>query len=184
MRPLLDGLDRLSADPNADPGIVAAVRDTIVESWAHLDGFSRSHLIHGDLTFENTLWDGRQTSAMIDFEWCRGAPRDLDLDVLLRCCALPQAHVAEAHQARTRPEDYTDVAYWLAEAYPDLFSHPHLRARLLLYALSFEVRLCAAAPLPLARPDDPHAHPYSRLVGLVSTGGHLTAALARAGVPA
>jgi aminoglycoside phosphotransferase (APT) family kinase protein len=182
VRPLLEGLDRLATDPHADAGIVAAVRDYVVANWAHLDPFDTGHLIHGDLTFENVLWDGRDVSAVIDFEWCRGAPPDLDLDVLLRCCALPQAHVADAVQARTRPQDYEDVVWWLAEAYPRLFAHPRLFERLMLYALSFEVKLTIASPLPDHRPDDPDSHPYSRLVGLISTGGHVATALTRAGV--
>ena len=182
VRPLLEGIERLAADPRADQGIIGATRDYVVDNWTKLDGFDDGHLIHGDLTFENMLWDGRDVSAIIDFEWCRGAPADVDLDVLLRCCALPEAHVAASHQDRTRARDYADVAFWLAEDYPALFSHPDLSERLMLYALSFEVRLATMTPLPANRPEDPMGHPYNRLIGLVSSGGHLVQALHRAGV--
>ncbi len=182
VRPLLEGIERLAGDPNADPAIISLARDYVVANWTRLDGFGGEHLIHGDLTFENILWDGRAVSAVIDFEWCRGAPADLDLDVLLRCCALPRAHVAAAYHDQTQAKDYADVAFWLAEEYPAIFSHPNLLERLMLYALSFEVRLATMSPLPPNRPADPTSHPYSRLVGLMSTGGHVVQALHHAGV--
>ncbi len=182
VRPLLEGIERLAGDPNADQAVISLTRDYVVANWTKLDGFDDDHLIHGDLTFENILWDGRDVSAIIDFEWCRGAPADLDLDVMLRCCALPRAHVAAAFHDQTDAKDYADVAYWLAEEYPALFSHPNLLERLMLYALSFEVKLATMSPLPPSRPDDPTSHPYSRLIALVSTGGHVVQSLHRAGV--
>jgi aminoglycoside phosphotransferase (APT) family kinase protein len=182
VRPLLEGIDRLATDPRADQGVISDARDYVISTWPTLDGFDDGHLIHGDLTFENMLWDGRSVSAIIDFEWCRGAPADVDLDVLLRCCALPEAHVAASHQDRTQAEDYADVAYWLAEEYPALFSHANLTERLMLYALSFEVRLATMGPIPANRPDDPMGHPYNRLIGLLSSGGHVVQALHRAGI--
>lgn len=182
VRPLIEGLERLGAAPGADPGIVRAALDCVGEHRRHLGTADTSRLIHGDLTFENLLFDGSAISAVIDFEWCRGGPPDLDLDVLLRCCALPEAHVGLDHQARTRAEDYADVPVWLARAYPSLFGHPNLFERLLVYALSFEVRLALTVPIPAARPDNPDDHPYSRLGGLVSSGGYLARILDRVGV--
>ena len=50
------------------------------------------------------LWDGRAITALLDFEWARGGPPDLDLDVLLRFCAFPYLHVAEDYEAITLAE--------------------------------------------------------------------------------
>lgn len=182
VRPLLAGLERLRDDPNLDSGIISLAIDYVVDHWSHLGGLPESHLVHGDLTFENVLWDGRNLSAVIDFEWSRGAPADLDLDVLLRCCALPEDHVAPQFKNLTRADDYADVPTWLTEFYPALFEHPNLAERLILYALSFEVNDLLGRNTSTSRSDHSAHHPYSRLVSLVSSGGHVALALARAGV--
>ncbi|MDH5290280.1 MAG: aminoglycoside phosphotransferase family protein [Acidimicrobiia bacterium] len=180
--PLLDGLDRLAADPNADAGVIALAQEQVTAFAADLEPFDATHLIHGDLTFENVLWDGAAISAVVDFEWCRGAPADLDLDVLLRCCAYPEAHVAAEHADRSRADDYAPVVTWLAEDYPELFAHPALVRRLWLYALAFDVREALEAPLPAVRGQVPPLHPWNRLVHQVSTGGHAILLLERAGL--
>ena len=182
VRPLLRGLDQLAVDPNLDPGIISLAVEYVIEHWRELSGVPDKNLIHGDLTFENVLWDGNRMSAIIDFEWCRGGPADLDLDVLLRCCALPEDHVAPTYSERTSADDYADVPMWLAEAYPELFAHPDILERLTLYALSFEVRELLGARTDTVRRDLSPRHPYSRLVSLVSSGGHVSLALHRAGV--
>jgi len=182
VRPLLDGINRLAEDPKVDPGIISSARSYVVANYSHLDRFPDRRLIHGDLTFENVLWDGQSISAVIDFEWCRGAPADLDLDVLLRCCQHPDAHVAAAHQERTRASDYANIVAWLAEDYPGLFSHPHLGERLMIYALSFEVRQVLESPRPVDRSDQSPLLPYNRLVSLLSSGGYLSDALHLVGV--
>lgn len=180
--PLLAGLDRLADDPNADPGVIALARDQVTAFAAELEPFDTRHLVHGDLTFENVLWDGQAISAVVDFEWCRGAPADLDLDVLLRCCAYPEAHVAAEHAARSRADSYAPVVTWLAEDYPELFARPGLARRLWLYSLAFDVREALEAPLPALRAHVPPLHPWNRLIHQVSTGGHTALLLERAGL--
>ena len=59
--------------------------------------------VHGDLTFENVLWHEGEITALLDVEWARPGPKDLDLDILLRCAAYPQLHVAPAFESRTHP---------------------------------------------------------------------------------
>jgi len=179
---LLAGLDRLAADPNADADVISLARDQVTAFAADLEPFDTTRLIHGDLTFENVLWDGQAISAVVDFEWCRGAPADLDLDVLLRCCAFPAAHVAAEHAARSHPDAYAPVVTWLAEDYPELFAHPGLARRLWLYSLAFDVREALEAPLPALRAQVPPLHPWNRLVHQVSTGGHTALLLDRAGL--
>ena len=54
-----------------------------------LDPFESTTLVHGDLHFQNVLWDGEHVTALLDLEFARAAPPDLDLDVLLRFCVVP-----------------------------------------------------------------------------------------------
>jgi hypothetical protein len=119
------------------------------------------------------LWDGEDLTALLDFEWARAAPRDLDLDVLLRFCAYPFLHVAEDYEAVTLTEDYADLPAWLAQDYPELFANERLLDRLRVYSVGYDVR-----ELLLDPPDRPvdelsHFHPYHRLADTVEGRGHL-----------
>jgi aminoglycoside phosphotransferase (APT) family kinase protein len=157
---ILEGLDRARALPHVDHGMLAAVVVQVLEARDALVPYDRSTLVHGDLTFENLLWDGT-TLTLLDFEWCRGGPPDLDLDVLLRFCAYPALHVADDYRHQTRAEDYGRVPRWLCEDYPALFTHPRLGARLVLYAIAFDVRDLLGSP-----PNGgelPRLHPLNRL---------------------
>ena len=108
--------------------------------------------MHGDLTFENVLWDGHVVTALLDFEWSRQAPADVDLDVFLRFACFPYLHVAEDYEAETRAIDYAEVPFWLAEDYPELFGFPHEFDRLRLYSIAYDVRELLAFPPEPARP--------------------------------
>ena len=180
--PLLEGIDRLAADPNADSGVMAAARDYVAANAHRLDEFDERFLVHGDLTFENILHAEGHVSAVVDFEWCRGAPPDLDLDVLLRCCAMPQAHVAAEFESLNQPERFVDVPAWLAEDYPELFDCAGLKERLTIYSLAFDVRDAVTRSVPQHRADVDDLHPYNRLISTVSTGGHVSLLLDRAGL--
>jgi hygromycin-B 7''-O-kinase len=140
--------------------MLAAVVVQVLDARDALVPFQRTTLVHGDLTFENILWDGA-TLTLLDFEWARGGPPDLDLDVLLRFCAYPMLHVADDYRHQTRAEDYLHVPLWLHEDYPSLFAHPRIGARLVLYAIAFDVRDLLAAP-PTGG-ELPRLHPLNRL---------------------
>lgn len=172
--PLLEALDRLSAIREVDSGLTAAARDLVLQYEDCLVDYDESSLVHGDLTFENVLWDGRRVTAIVDFEWCRGGPADLDLDVLGRFFAIPHAHVSLDAEKWQRSEDYRQVPLWMAEVYPELFAHPRLAERLLIFALAFEVRDLLSSPPPANKRDLNQLHPYFRLDHLVATGGHVT----------
>ncbi len=171
----LTPIDRgLFGDLNA---LVHAKADCLVD-------YSQRTLIHGDLSFENLLFDGSELTAILDFEWCRGAPLDLELDVLFRFCAFPHAHVAPDYESRTRPEDYLDVPVWLAEDRPELFEHPDLADRLLLYAIAFSIQELKSDPGVQATPRAFRSplHPLHRLAQLAENGGHVGATLCRIGL--
>ncbi len=170
---LLAGLQTLGRTPNVDSGLTHAAREMVLDAEESLADYHTSSLIHGDLSLENVLWDGREITAIVDFEWCRGGPADLDLDVLSRYFAIPQAHVSAEAEAWQNTEDYYDVPLWMSEVYPELFAHPQLPDRLMIYAMAFEVRDLLQNPPPANKRDLNELHPYYRLDHLVATGGHV-----------
>ncbi len=177
--PLYEGLERLSKIPTVDLDLVSLAKTKLAEMAPSLDDHTDNYLVHGDVTFENVLWDGQRITALVDFEWCRGGPADLDLDVLLRYFAIPHGHVAPDYVDRTRPQDYLRAPQWLLDAYPSLFSHESLANRLWTYALAFEVRDTLVNPPPSNRRSISDLHPYHRFMNLVSAGGHVDEILSR-----
>jgi len=160
---LLDGLDKAAKLPNVDASLMRDARDVVLVTASALDPFDVPTIVHGDLTFENILWDDGQVVALLDFEYARPGPPDLDLDVLLRFCALPHLHVAPDYEHLTKAEDYADVPWWLAEDYPELFAHPRQFERVRLYSLAWDVNELLEFP-----PQEPLTrlhkhHPYQRL---------------------
>jgi aminoglycoside phosphotransferase (APT) family kinase protein len=144
--PLLTALDRLEGLDHVDPRLVDQVRHLVLSTCSVVEPFDERSFVHGDLTFENVLWDGHVVTALLDFEWSRRAPADIELDILLRFTAYPYLHVAEDYEAETRAIDYAEVPYWLAEDYPELFSFPHQFERLRLYSVAYDVRELLAFP--------------------------------------
>ena len=171
--PLLGALDQLATLPFVEPVFVEEVRELVLGTCSVIEPFDQSSFVHGDLTFENVLWDGHVVTALLDFEWSRQAPADIELDILLRFACFPYLHVAEDYEAETRAIDYAEVPYWLAEDYPELFSFPHEFDRLRLYSVAYDVReLLAFPPNRPVRDLSPH-HPYRRLERTVRGMGHL-----------
>jgi hypothetical protein len=166
-------LQRVRALPFVDAHLVDTIASMVHELAPTIMPFSDATLVHGDLTFENVLWDGQRITAVLDFEWSRGAPPDVDLDVLLRMCAYPFLHVAADYEKQTRPVDYVDVPRWLADDDPELFAAPRLADRLTLYAIAYDVRELLAFP-PQAQPRalSPY-HPLNRLQSTVRGANHL-----------
>ncbi len=181
LAPLFVEIDRLKVEPTVDQGLLSDVDILVNELAPAMNEFDQRTLIHGDLTFENMLWDGNGLSGLLDFEWCRGGSNDMDLDVLFRCCAFPEAHIDPDYVSMTRAEDYADVPLWFAEDRPDLFAHPAILDRLKLYCISFDIRDLAES-LPVDRRSPDPMHPISRLHSMLQTGGHVTETMRRIGL--
>jgi len=162
---LLDLLAQVARFHFVDPALMRSAVEQLIEATAYLDPDSET-LVHGDLHFENVLWDGTALTAIIDWEWSRPGPPDLDLDVLLHSLADPAAHVGLDYAAPRR-RDFDNVVTWLRGAYPELFAHAHLAQRLFVYRLAYD------APDLLRHPPDrpteklPWHHPYLRIQRLV-----------------
>ena len=155
--------------PGVDPGVLDAAADKLRAAEDALDP-NPTTLVHGDLHLENVLTAGEgSVSGVIDFEWCRAGPADLDLDILLHSLADPSLHVESGDGGALERRDFDDVVGWLRTAYPALFAHPRMPERLWVYRLAYELRcLIAEPPRPGARGSSlPPHHPYQRVLRLV-----------------
>jgi hypothetical protein len=173
--PLLAALDKLHGYAHVDHSLLASLVAFTKATAPLLGRFDEPTFVHGDLTFENVLWDGEEITALIDFEWARAAPPDVELDVLLRFCAYPFLHVAADYELATKAEDYEDIPWWIREDYPELFDSRRALDRVRLYGIAFDVReLLAYPPTQTARDLNEH-HPLRRLSRLAAGTSHLDA---------
>ena len=170
---LLRLIGRAQSLPFVDKKMLEALAARVERDGTALDDVGEPHLIHGDLHFENVLWDGARITAVLDFEWARPAPVDLDLDVLLRFCADPSLNVGDDYRDQTRKEDYRPVPGWLKDAYPALFAHPRLNDRLFVYCVSYDVRALLVDPPRRPVEQLTPLHPHNRLRLLLDGRGHL-----------
>ena len=180
---VVDALSEAQELDFVDPVMILAAKTIVREVAPSLGDFDTQTFVHGDLHFENVLWDGTQVSAILDFEWARPAPSDVDLDVLLRFCAYPFLHVAEDYEHLTNAKDYEPVPWWFAADYPELFDRPNALERVRVYSIAYDVRDLLLNPPVVPVEQLSHLHPYHRLEGLVRRQSHLDR-LARARVTA
>jgi hygromycin-B 7''-O-kinase len=147
-----------------DKGLIAEVVGVVTANADAIDDHPSS-LVHGDIHFENVLWDGT-TVGLLDFEFARPGPADLDLDILLHSLAEPDMHLGADYTAPKRA-DFERVPEWLRAAYPELFSHPRFADRMVVYRLAFEIRALIASPPDRPVSQLPVHHPYIRLERVV-----------------
>lgn len=171
--PLIDALHGAAALDNVDRMLLHEAVALVRSTADVLEPFEGPTLIHGDLTFENVLWHEGEVTALLDVEWSRAGPLDLDLDIILRCCAFPKLHVAEVYEPLTEREDYADVPWWLADDYPTLFDFPGLLDRLRLYAIAYDVKALLADPPSVPPGRLSRVHPYHRLAQVVRQQSYL-----------
>jgi len=177
--PVCAALERASSLPHVDAAALTDAIDWVRTLRSALDPFEAPTLIHGDLHFQNVLWDGAEVTALLDLEFARPAPADLDLDVFLRFCCLPFLFVPEGREGEARIEDYADVPFWFRDAYPALFAHPRVFDRLRVYAVAFDARELLANPPTRPANELTRHHPYRRLLATLRGAGHLDLLAAR-----
>jgi aminoglycoside phosphotransferase (APT) family kinase protein len=171
--PLLAAIERARGMDHVDRGVLEELRGYVRTKRGVLDPFESTRLIHGDLHFQNVLWDGSHVAALLDLEFARPAPSDLDLDVFLRFCAYPALFVPEGREHEARREDYDEVPDWLRLEYPALFEHPDLVERLRIYSIAFDMKALLASPPRGPLNSLTHRHPYRRLMATVRHESHL-----------
>ena len=104
--------------------------------------FQGSTVVHGDAHAANVLCDGGELVALLDYEWARLGPADLELEAT--CREDPQVEACMDDRGALATEVF--ALTWLRDSYPELFEHEHLTERLWLYQLCFELRsLCVWA---------------------------------------
>jgi len=114
--------------------------------------------LHGDFYLGNVLIHGDHVSALIDLEFARMGPRDLELISVVR------ALDAENRLGIQRPP----LLAWLAEDYPELFGAADLHRRLWQYALAYTIRQIIFWPPDRAEADDLEVtHPLHTLRRLI-----------------
>jgi hypothetical protein len=160
-------VEPLKTLPHVDHGLVHAAVERIQELSAYAPALSEyCQVIHGDAGSANVLVDEGRVTAVMDFEFARLAPPDLELISFVR--GLDAQRIVE----RSAPPILT----WLADAYPKLFAHPQLGKRLWLYGLALALETILFWP-----PDQPEhaglhpAHPLRALRRLVEEPYLMTA---------
>jgi aminoglycoside phosphotransferase (APT) family kinase protein len=131
-RQLVDaGLER-----GAAAGSLLRATASFIEARLGALADDREVLTHGDLTFANVIWHGRQ-ARLVDFESSGAAPIDRELDLLLRFLTSREAFSPGAvSDSRAL---YDPVIGWLRDAYPEMFAHPDLVRRLEVYDALWEL---------------------------------------------
>jgi hypothetical protein len=87
--------------------------------------------VHGDAHPANVLWRDGRVVALLDFEWVRLGPADLELVPYLA------DHPGAGRQAEARTRS---MLGWLAESHPAAFAPPRLLTRLWLYQIAYGLR--------------------------------------------
>jgi aminoglycoside phosphotransferase (APT) family kinase protein len=177
--PVIAALQRAAKLPHVDARAMATAVEWVQTMRTALDPFDAPTLIHGDLHFQNVLWDGERVTALLDLEFARAAPPDVDLDVLLRFCTAPFLFVPVGREAEAMTEDYADVPFWIRDEYPELFAHPRIFDRLRVYAVGSDVRDLLANPPTRPSNQLTRNHPYRRLMATLRGSGHLDYLAAR-----
>jgi aminoglycoside phosphotransferase (APT) family kinase protein len=156
--------------PGVRPAVLDAVERLVEKVGPSFDPREAvGGLVHGDVHFDNIFWDGERITALLDLEWVRPGPPDLDLDILLQYCEAPEVSTQAVDRFAVSAADLAPVRVWLREDYPELFSHPHLDDRLLLYRLGYDVRALLRDP-PTPEMINLALHPYNRLRRAAAAG--------------
>jgi aminoglycoside phosphotransferase len=171
--PVVAALEQAARLDHVDSLMLHEALELVQQCAPALHPYTATTLVHGDVTFENVLWHEGAVTALLDVEWSRPGPSDLDLDIVLRCCAYPKLHVAEEFEGRTDAADYVDVPVWLAESYPRLFAYPNQRDRLRVFSIAYEVRELLAFPPNTSVQDLSPLHAYHRLARVVRGTSYL-----------
>jgi aminoglycoside phosphotransferase len=148
--------------PFVDHGVLAAAAERLAGLGRLPGGGGMPRpgevLLHGDFYLGNVLVHDGHPSALIDFEFARMGPPDLELISVVR------ALDAETRLGVPRPP----LLAWLAEDYPPLFSVPGLERRLWQYALAYTIRQIVFWPPDRAEADGlDRGHPLHTLRRLV-----------------
>lgn len=131
-----------------------------LDDLSQLDPFQsqteQGRLIHCDASPANIMEREGRIVSLLDFEWARLGPIDMELLIWL--------HMARAADVASMP--FPPILRWLKADYPELFIEPDSRERLWLYHLLFTIHGVAIwhpdAPEDTLTPDH-HVHTLRKL---------------------
>lgn len=149
--------------PGVDHGVLTSVGAFIAERL-HIFSDDSLVLVHSDAHLANLLWAEGRITALLDFEGSRPAARDVELDTLLRFSRTPVLYRGRDGQDGPEDDEVRAIPGWLAAAYPELFAHPHLTARLAVYEALWQLVQLLHFP-PGGSPD-----PWGHLKELLAMG--------------
>lgn len=107
--------------------ILDAVQAFVEDRMDAFDHEREPVLVHADLHFRNVLVVETRVTGLIDFEGCRPASPDVELDTLIRFLG------AKRQFGSASTNDYSGAIGWFREGYPELFARPGLVERLEIY---------------------------------------------------
>jgi aminoglycoside phosphotransferase (APT) family kinase protein len=139
---LLPLLGWLEQQPGMDRDLAGRVRARIGELQPVVSDaeFEDGVVVHGDASFANVLWHRGRLVALLDLEWARLGPADLEFATIGGDDAdIPARGSSQAVSACELP-----LLTWLRAGYFELFDREHLTERVWLYDICFRIRqMCA-----------------------------------------
>ena len=157
-------VDEAKRSLHADPSVIDAVAERLRELRALDVGGGDDAVIHGDIHLRNVVASGSSLQTVLDFEWVRLGPPDLDLQAFLRA-----EKEAESDDMITR----------LAAHYPRIVAHPRVVERLWLYDLACTLRDVIVCPATTAPEHLRSHHPLRRLPAIVESPAYIEQLLSR-----
>jgi aminoglycoside phosphotransferase (APT) family kinase protein len=148
----------------ADPSVIDAVAERLRELRALDVGGVDDAVIHDDIHLRNVVASGSSLQTVLDFEWVRLGPPDLDLQAFLRA-----EKEAESDDMITR----------LAAHYPRIVARRRLVERLWLYDLACTLRDVIVCPATTAPEHLLSHHPLRRLPAIVESPAYIEQLLSR-----
>ena len=139
---LLPLLGWLEEQPGVDSELARRVRARIGDLRPLVSDaeFEDGVVVHGDASFANVLWHQGRLVALLDLEWARLGPPDLEFATISGDDA--DIHARGFSSAASASE--LPLLTWLRAGYPELFDREHLTERVWLYDICFRIRqLCA-----------------------------------------
>jgi aminoglycoside phosphotransferase (APT) family kinase protein len=140
-------LEWLEEQPGMDRDLAGRVRMR-VEEFRPLVGeaeFADGVVVHGDAHLANVLWHEGHLVALLDLEWVRLGPPDLEFEAICR----DDPYIEARGSSRAVAASEVPVLVWLRAGYPELFDRPYLTERVWLYDICYRVRqLCLTREVP------------------------------------
>lgn len=135
---LLPLLDWLEGQPGMDSDLASRLRARVGELWPLVGDaeFKDGVVVHGDAHLANVLWQRGRLVALLDLEWARIGPRDLEFEAICR----DDRDIGACGSSGAVEASEVPVLAWLRAGYPELFGQEHLTERLWLYEICYQLR--------------------------------------------